>query len=106
MSRAELLIPAPVVPVRETPQGSSDHAQLPAGGRPSRGGLFGGVGTVEDDLTRLEIRLLADAGGDPAAEQDVRRCMDAARTRFAGAKVRRFLPILIERDVRRQLAGR
>src|SRR3954447_14227556 len=73
MSPAELLIPAPLVPVGETPQGSSDDAQ-PAGGRSPRGGLFGGMGTVEDELTRLEIRLLAGAGGDPVAEQDVRRC--------------------------------
>jgi hypothetical protein len=61
------------------------------------------AGTLEDQLGRLELRLLAEAGGDPAAEQEIRRRLDNARARFAGATVQTFLPILIERHVRRNV---
>jgi hypothetical protein len=68
-------------------------------------GLLGGVQTVEEQLRRLEVRLLAEAGGD-RAEEDVRRHLTLARARFGSARIRQFLPILIERDVRRRLSGR
>ena len=69
-------------------------------------GLLGGVQTVEEQLRRLEARLLAEGGGDRAAEEDVRRHLTLARARFGSARIRQFLPILIERDVRRRLSGR
>jgi hypothetical protein len=69
-------------------------------------GLLGGVQTVEEQLRRLEVRLLAEAGGDRAEEEDVRRHLTLARARFGSARIRQFLPILIERDVRRRLSGR
>jgi hypothetical protein len=72
----------------------------------TRAGLLEGVQTVEEQLRRLEARLLAEAGGDRAMEQDVRRHLTLARARFASATIRRFLPILIEREVRRRLSGR
>src|SRR4051812_30422978 len=107
MGQSERLMTAPTVPAAATPLRRSDEARPPPAPRaPVRAGFFAAAGTVEDQLSRLEIRLLAEAGGDPAAEQDVRRRLGVARARFAGATVRRFLPILIERDVRRQLDGR
>jgi hypothetical protein len=51
----------------------------------------------------LESRLLAEAGGDPVAEGDVRRHLADSCMRFATAPVRHFLPILVEREVRRRL---
>jgi hypothetical protein len=54
---------------------------------------------------RLEQRLLAEAGGDPEAERRVRGELVLACARFDGATVRRFLPILIEREVRRRLCA-
>ena len=68
-----------------------------------RAGLLGGTATVEQQLRRLESRLLAEAGGDPVAEGDVRRHLADSCMRFATAPVRRFLPILVEREVRRRL---
>jgi hypothetical protein len=106
MSGAELLIPSPTVSPEALPQGGISDARSPSGGRSMGNGFVGASGTVEDQLSRLEVRLLAEVVGDRVAEQDVRRRLDAARARFAGAKVRRFLPILIERDVRRQLTDR
>jgi hypothetical protein len=70
-----------------------------------RTGLLGRVQSVEEQLRRLESRLLAEAGGDPVMEQDVLRHMTLARARFGSATIRQFLPILIEREVRRRLAG-
>jgi hypothetical protein len=65
-----------------------------------------GVGLpVEEQLRRLESRLLAEAAGDPVVEQDVLRHLAGARARFDSATIRQFLPILIEREVRRRLAG-
>jgi hypothetical protein len=54
---------------------------------------------------RLEQRLLAEAGGDPDVERRVRGQLVLARARFDGATIRRFLPILIEREVRRGLSA-
>lgn len=70
----------------------------------TRAGLLEGVQTVEEQLRRLESRLLAEAGGDRALVQDVQRHLTLAR--FGSARVRQVLPILIERDVRRRLSGR
>jgi hypothetical protein len=67
--------------------------------------LLGGLHGVEEQLRRLEARLVAEAGGDPARELEARRLMALSRARFEAATVRTFLPILIERDVRRQLSG-
>lgn len=58
---------------------------------------------VDEQLRRLALRLLAEVGGDPAAENAVRRHLDASFAVFATARVRQFVPILVERDVRRRL---
>jgi hypothetical protein len=58
---------------------------------------------VEVQLQRLEARLLAEAGGDPAVESEIRRHPAAARDWFATASVRIFVPILVERQVRDRL---
>ena len=60
---------------------------------------------VDAQLARLEARLLAEAGGDVAREQRVRDCLAAALAPFAGAKVRLYLPILVERRARRLLVS-
>jgi hypothetical protein len=77
----------------------------PPGLTPRRTGPLGGVQSVEEQLRRLESRLVAEAGGDPLIEQDVLRHMALARAQFGSARIRQFLPILIEREVRRRLAG-
>jgi hypothetical protein len=64
-----------------------------------------GGAAVDDQLRRLEARLLAEAGGDPDLEQTLRGHVAQARARFASATVRQFLPILIEREVRRLLTA-
>ncbi len=61
--------------------------------------------SVDEQLHRLESRLVAEAGGDPEHERRVRGELSAACARFDGATVRRFLPILIEREVRRRLSA-
>jgi hypothetical protein len=74
--------------------------QVPA---PRRG--FPAVGpTVDVQLRRLETRLLAEADGDRDLEQTLRGHLAHARAHFASATVRQFLPILIEREVRRLAA--
>ena len=60
---------------------------------------------MDDQLLRLETRLLAEADGDPDTEQNLRRHLAQARALFASATVRQFLPILIEREVRRRLTA-
>jgi hypothetical protein len=64
---------------------------------------LGGPAAVEVQLGRVESRLLAEAAGDSALAADVRRFLDDARLRFSAAPVRQFVPILIEREVRRRL---
>lgn len=85
----------PAVPVRR------DAPPVPAPRRPpaDRGP------SVDEQLRRLESRLVAEAGGDPERELRVRCELTAACARFDGATVRRFLPILIEREVRRRLTA-
>jgi len=50
--------------------------------------------------------MLAEAGRDPAVREAVRRHLTVATARFDDATIRQFLPVLIEREVRRRLAGR
>ena len=71
---------------------------LPVPTPPVRGGV-----SVEEQLRRLELRLLAEADGDPAVERDVRRHLAELCARFETARVRLFVPILVEREVRRRL---
>jgi hypothetical protein len=65
--------------------------------------VLGRAASVEEQLRRLELRLLAEAGGDPAVERDVRRHLAESCARFETASVRLFVPILVEREVRRRL---
>ena len=60
---------------------------------------------TEKQLGQLLSRLLAEANGDPATEWAVRQHLAASCARYATARVRDFLLILIERDVRRRLSG-
>jgi hypothetical protein len=108
-------------PGRRRSRSSADHEQAAledtpapprsAGGdgmRATRQGaaaaaLLGGTAAVEEQLRRVESRLMAEAAGDPALAGDVRRLLDDARLRFSSATVRQFVPILVERDVRRRL---
>ena len=85
----------PSVPVRR------DAPPVPAPRRPpaDRGP------SVDEQLVRLERRLLDEAGGDADVEGRVRGQLVLARARFDGATIRRFLPILIEREVRRRLSA-
>lgn len=69
----------------------------------TRAEVLGGAASVEAQLRRLELRLLAEAGGDPAVESAVRRHLADSCMRFATARVRLFVPILVEREVRRRL---
>ena len=65
--------------------------------------LLVGLLSVPEQLRQVEFRLLAEACGDPAAEREVRRYFAVACARFETARVRRFLPILVEREVRQRL---
>jgi hypothetical protein len=58
---------------------------------------------VEQQLRQVEERLLAEAEGDAAALLAVRSHLTAARALLANATVRQFLPILVEREVRRRM---
>ncbi|MGZ4507437.1 MAG: three-helix bundle dimerization domain-containing protein [Blastococcus sp.] len=62
------------------------------------------AGPTEKQLDQLLSRLLAEADGDPATEWAVRQHLAASCARYATARVRDFLLILIERDVRRRLS--
>ncbi|MET0765155.1 MAG: hypothetical protein ABWY29_09840 [Blastococcus sp.] len=70
---------------------------------PPRRNVLGSPASVEEQLRRLESRLLAEAGGDPAVERDVRRHLAESCARFETARVRLFVPILVERAVRHRL---
>jgi hypothetical protein len=69
----------------------------------SGAGPVGSAATVDQQLRRLELLLLAEAGGDPAVEREIRQHMADACARFETATVRQFVPILVEREVRRRL---
>lgn len=61
---------------------------------------------VERQLAQVERRLLSEAGGSHAREHQVHEQLALARARFSSATVRLYLPILVERVVRRQLSWR
>src|SRR4051812_25130364 len=65
----------------------------------------GGAPAIDVQLRRLEMRLLAEAEGDAVREEALRGHVQLARARFESATVRQFLPILIEREVRRRLTA-
>lgn len=102
---AAATVEAPVGADRSGPEVQPSTSATPPGLTSMRTGPLGGVQSVEEQLRRLEARLLTEAGGDPVIEQDVLRHMTIARARFDSATIRQFLPILIEREVRRRLAG-
>ena len=58
---------------------------------------------VESQLAGLEASLIAELGGGELAGRVVRQLLAEARERYAGAAVRTYLPILIERETRRRL---
>lgn len=80
-----------------------DEAVVPLPPASTRPDVLGSAASVEEQLRRLELRLLAEAGGDPAVERDVRRHLAESCARFETARVRLFVPILVEREVRRRL---
>jgi hypothetical protein len=55
---------------------------------------------LQQQLAELESRLLAQY-----VENRVRATLERVRARFAGARVRTFLPILVERAARRELTS-
>jgi hypothetical protein len=57
---------------------------------------------AEERLQRLETRLVAEFAGGDIGEDIVRRHLTDLRTRFADARVQAFVPILIERAIRRR----
>src|SRR3954467_14047736 len=85
------------------PAAPSSTARPPRGAASSRARPVGGAATVDQQLRRLELLLLAEAGGDPAVEREIRQHMADACARFETATVRLFGPILVEREVRRRL---
>ena len=75
-------------------------------GRTAHSGTpFGSTG-VDVRLERVESRLIALAGGDVALECDVRSYVAESCARFATARVRQYVPILVEREVRDRLRAR
>ncbi|WIX76844.1 hypothetical protein QRX50_36265 [Amycolatopsis carbonis] len=58
------------------------------------------------EFARVEARLIAEFGGNPAADAMVRAQVVAVQEYFAAAPIRRYLPILVERAVRSQLTAR
>jgi hypothetical protein len=56
------------------------------------------------EFARVEARLIAELGGNPAADAMVRAQIAAVQEGFAGARIRHYLPILLERAVRSRLA--
>jgi hypothetical protein len=61
---------------------------------------------VADQLKELEDQLVARyAGGDVVTEVRVRQVFSAVLARFTDARVRAYLPILVERAVRKEIEG-
>ena len=59
---------------------------------------------VSQQLREVESRLLERyARGDQLNEDRVRRTFEAVRARFTDARVRTYVPILVERAVRAEL---
>lgn len=93
----------PLIPEQADGNRVDDDAVVATSPVPPRADVVRGGASVDEQLRRLELRLLAEADGDPAAERDVRRHLADSRTRFETARVRTFVPILVEREVRRLL---
>jgi hypothetical protein len=60
---------------------------------------------LQQQLAELESRLLAQYVDQGVNENRVRATLERVRASFAGARVRTFLPILVERAARRELAS-
>ena len=60
---------------------------------------------VEQQLVDLESRLVAQYGDQGVNEGRVRAIVEQVRDRFANARIRTFVPILVERAARQELAG-
>jgi hypothetical protein len=60
---------------------------------------------VEQQLADLESRLVAQYADQGVNEGRVRAIVEQVRSRFANARVRTFVPILVERAARQELAG-
>jgi hypothetical protein len=60
---------------------------------------------VEQQLADVEARLVAQYVDRGVNEGRVRAIVEQLRSRFADARVRTFVPILIERAARRELAS-
>jgi hypothetical protein len=60
---------------------------------------------LQQQLAELESRLLAQYVDQGVTESRVRATLERVRGRFAGARVRTFLPILVERAARQELMG-
>jgi hypothetical protein len=62
------------------------------------------VGTTHDALGDTEARLVDRFTAQGVPAEQVHHLVDDARERLAGARIRAFLPILVERSVRNALA--
>ncbi|MDT7664707.1 MAG: hypothetical protein QOD04_4263 [Pseudonocardiales bacterium] len=60
---------------------------------------------LQQQLAELESRLLAQYVDQGVSENRVRTTLERVLVRFAGARVRTFLPILVERAARRELTS-
>ncbi len=89
---AEAVLLPPVAPARDEEVRTSTRSES-----------LVGAGAVDGQLRRVESRLLALAGGDPALEHEIRRYLADSCARFETARVRQFVPILVEREVRERL---
>lgn len=59
---------------------------------------------VEHDATEGQlVRLISELGGGVVVERMVRNLLGDVRQFYTGARVRRYLAILIERDMRARL---
>ncbi|WP_166503487.1 three-helix bundle dimerization domain-containing protein [Modestobacter italicus] len=105
-ARTPLVVPTEVPPTTVLPRDEgAEGVPRPGGPVAARRDLLAGAHSVDERIRQLEQRLLAEAAGDPHRERDLQAHLAHARTRFASATVRQFLPILIEREVRRRIAG-
>jgi hypothetical protein len=75
-------------------------------GRSLRSGVPLSSAAVDVQLQRVEARLIDLAGADPELERDVHLYLRESCARFATARVRQFVPILVEREVRARLRAR
>ncbi|HWN31097.1 MAG TPA: hypothetical protein VNP03_00050 [Pseudonocardia sp.] len=60
---------------------------------------------VEQQLADLEARLVAQYADRGVNEGRVRAIVEQLRSQFADARIRTFVPILVERAARQALAG-